>query len=47
MCSDCDQQLYNGLIIYKVMFYIYLLADVLQQLNILSKKIQTENVNLS
>ena len=47
MCSDCDQQLYNDLIIFKVMFYIYLLADVLQQLNILSKKIQTENVDLS
>jgi hypothetical protein len=47
MCRDCDQQLYNDLRIFKVVFYIYLLVDVLQELNVLSKKIQTENVDLN
>jgi hypothetical protein len=30
-----------------MMFNIYLLVDVLQKLNVLSKKIQTENVDLN
>jgi hypothetical protein len=47
MCGDCDEQLYNDLRIFKVVFCIYLLADVLQELNVLSKKFQTENVDLS
>jgi hypothetical protein len=47
MCRDCDQQLYNDLRIFKLVFCIYLLADVLQELNVLSKKIQTENVDLN
>ena len=47
MCRDCDQQLHHDFIIFKVVFYIYLLVDVLQELNVLSKKIQTENVDLN
>ena len=47
MWRDCDQQLYNDLRIFKVVFGIYLLADVLQELNVLSKNFQTENVDLS
>ena len=47
MYRDCDQQLYNDLRIFKVVFSIYLLADVLQELNIWSKKFQIENVDFS
>ena len=45
--KDNDQQLYNDLRIFKVIFCIYLLADVLHELNILNKIFQIENVDLS
>ena len=47
VCKDNDQQLYNDLRIFKVVFCIYLLADVLHELNILNKIFQIENVDLS
>ena len=47
VCRDNDQQLYNDLRIFKVVFCIYLLADVLHELNILNKIFQIENVDLS
>ena len=47
MCRDNHHQLYNDLRIFKVVFCIYLLADVLQELNILNKIFQIENVDLS
>ena len=47
MCRDNDHQLYNDLRIFKVVFCIYLLADVLHKLNILNKIFQIENVDLS
>ena len=47
VCRDNDQQLYNDLKIFKVVFCIYLLADVLHELNILKKIFQIENVDLS
>jgi hypothetical protein len=47
MCRDCDKKLYNDLKTFKVVLCIYLLVDVLQELNVLSKNIQTENVDLN
>ena len=47
VCRDNDQQLYNDFKIFKVIFCIYLLANVLHELNILNKIFQIENVNLS
>ena len=37
MCTKTMTNNYNGLGIFKVVFCIYLLADVLQELNILNK----------
>ena len=47
VCKDNDQQLYNDLRIFKVVFCIYLLVDVLHELNISNKIFQIENVDLS
>ena len=47
VCRDNNQQLYNDLRIFKVIFCIYLLADVLQELDILNKIFQIENADFS
>ena len=42
-CRDCDQQLYNDLRIFKMMFCI----TCWLMFNVMSRKIQTENVDLN
>ena len=45
--GDNDQKLYNDFKIFKLVFCIYLLIDVLEGLNILNKIFQSENADLN
>jgi hypothetical protein len=45
--EEDDEELYFGFTNFYVIFFIYLLGDVLRDLNILDKKIQEENLDLT
>ena len=45
--EEGDEELYHGFTNFSVLFFIYLLADVLKDLNILNQKFQEENLDLS